>query len=183
MVKRIGWMVLGLLMLGVTGCDKDEGPSMKGELVLSTETYLAESYYLFGYAYEASKMSRYPHSGGVVPDIINEGFRDIDGGRYEPGFTTPDFIHGFALLGAFDSQGEARAFYDSYVEIEEGLTFLPNTDTVRLNQVWLQKTSRGHFAKLLVTHLRVFESEGGITNNEVGLEFTYQNSGSGQFPK
>ena len=68
-------------------------------------------------------------------------------------------INGFALVGEFESLEEARNFYKDYREVDSNLQFEADSDTVELYQVWVQQTSIGNYAKLLVTDIQNFEGE------------------------
>ena len=127
---------------------------------------------------------RFPHEKDQVPDIINQEYRVIgrDGQRSEPGFKTPGESNGFALIGEFESLDEAREFYRDYDRVEEGLQFEVDSDTVKLYQVWIQKSSLGNYAKLLVTGIEYRQTEQGAPINEVQVEYIYQSNGSRDFP-
>ena len=161
------------------------GPDKKGDFQLSSELILGGStYYIWGYYYEDSEYYRFPHEKDQVPDIINQEYRVIgrDGQRSEPGFKTPGESNGFALIGEFESLDEAREFYRDYDRVEEGLQFEVDSDTVKLYQVWIQKSSLGNYAKLLVTGIEYRQTEQGAPINEVQVEYIYQSNGSRDFP-
>jgi hypothetical protein len=185
MGRMIGSGVLMLLVLVTAGCEKQAGPDLHGEFKLSSQLFGVEDYYIYGYSYEESEMCRYPYAGDPVPDIINEGIRSIGGSGvvYLPGFNTPGQANGFALVGEFGSLEDATAFFEGYREVEDELQFEAVTDTVELYQVWIQLTSAGNYAKLLVTDIREFETEAGSIHNEVSLRFRYQSDGSASFPE
>jgi len=178
--------VLGALVLLLTfGCEKNTGPDKNGEIILSSQLFGTESYYLFGYNFEESDMFKYNYlsPGEIIPDIINEGFPVI-GGEEElslPGFNTPAGGEGFALLGEFSSMSEAESFYRDYKQVEEGLRFEVLSDTVRLYQVWIQQTAAGNYAKMLIREINLGEGGSGSPYSEVTLEFNYSNDGSGKF--
>ncbi len=172
------WLLTG-------GCDGVGGPERKGEFVLSSQFFGTDSYYQFGYSFEESEFFKYPYAGEPVPDIINEGFRVIEGGEVVslPGFNTPAQVNGFALAGEFSKQEDAREFYSGYKEVEEGVLFITVSDIVELHQVWLQQTSSGNYVKMLVKAISSLEDESGNHYNEVTLEYTYQPDGSTSFPE
>ena len=179
---RYGWAVILALTMG--GCNGLFGPDRTGEIMLSSQLFGTDTYYLFGYSYEYSELYKYPFQGDPVPDIINEGWLIIDGGEVSslPGFNTPGQVNGFSLLGEFGSLEGARGFYEDYSEVEAGLQFETVSDTVELYQVWLQQTSEGNYVKLLVKDIQFYEVESGRMYNEVSLEYTYQRDGSSAFP-
>ena len=182
---RTRFVVLMLLTIGVAGCKLFTGPDRTGEFRLSSEGMLGDvTYYWVGYSYEDSEFYRYPYEKDPVPDLINLGFRVIggDGQSTLPGFNTPGSMNGFALVDQFPSLLEARNFYNDYGEAESNLQFEVDSDTVELFQVWVQRTSLGNYAKLLVTDIKDFEGEGDSKYNEVICEYTYQPNGSREFP-
>jgi hypothetical protein len=175
--------LLLIAFLAISGCEGLIGPNRQGEIKLSSQFFGTDSYYLFGYAYEQGEFYRYPYQGEPIPDIINEAFRLVGGDiKLLPGFNTPARTNGFALVGEFENLSSARDFYDTYVEVESDLQFEVTSDTVELYQVWVQKTSIDNYVKMLVTDIQNLEGEGGVTYNEVSLEYTYQPNGTSTFP-
>ncbi len=150
---------------------------------MSSQLFGTDSYYLFGYKYEDSDFYRYPFRSEPVPDIINEAFRVILGSEVGllPGFNTPAQVHGFALLGEFETLDEADEFYRSYLTVQDDLQFETVSDTVELFQVWLQKTSEENYVKMLVRDIETMRGESGNIFNEVTIEYTYQPDGSRTF--
>jgi len=176
------WVLIPFLLSACSGLGK---PDMKGEINLSSQLFGTESYYLFGFSYEKGELSKYPFTDETIPDIINEGFQVIEGSsaRALPGFNTPGGINGFALAGSFESQEEARTFFDSYDQVEDGLQFVVLSDSVKEHQVWVQQTSIGNYAKLLVKEVSSFPVESGRPYSEVVLDYVYQSDGSTAFPE
>jgi len=176
-------VLLGVLILASAGCKMFRGPDKTGEFRLSSEKFLAESYYLFGYTYEDSEFYRYPFEKDPIPDIINEGFRVLQGEETIelPGFTTPGRTNGFVLVGEFDNLADARDFYKDYKTVDDGLQFTVESDIVEVHQVWVQKTSAGNYVKLLVKEAESLEGEEGNKYSEVLVEYAYQPDGSTEF--
>ena len=179
------FVVLILLAIGLAGCKLFGGPDRTGEFRLSSEGILGEAtYYWVGYSYEDSEYYRYPFEKDPLPDLINLGYRSIGGAGQstKPGFNTPGKTNGFAKVGDFGNLQEARDFYNSYAEAASDLQFSVDSDTVELFQVWVQKTSLGNYAKLLIKDIESFEGEGSSIYNEVVCDYTYQHNGSRDFP-
>jgi len=176
-------VLLAVLILASAGCKMFRGPDKKGEYRLSSEKFLAESYYLFGYSYEDSEFYRYPFEKDPVPDIINEGYRVLQGDETIelPGFTTPGRMNGFALIGEFDNLEDAEDYYKDYKSVDDGLQYSVESEIVEAYQVWIQKTSTGNYVKLLVREAESLEGEEGNKYSEVLIEYTYQPDGSRDF--
>lgn len=180
------YVLLGALIFLSAGCKMLRGPDRTGEFRLSSEKTLSgDTFYQFGYAYEDSEFYRFPHEKDPSPDIINEGYRVLEGGETIelPGFNTPGRTNGFALVGEFTSLDEAKDFYKNYKTVEDGLQFAVVSDIVEEFQVWVQLTSAGNYVKLLVKEAESLESEEGNKYSEVLLDYTYQPNGSKDFPK
>jgi hypothetical protein len=186
-MMKTGWINRAAVLAIVTlcwGCDNLGGPDKSGTITLSSQFFGVESYYLFGYSFEDGEMYKFQYAGEPIPDIINEGYRVIEGSgqRSLPGFNSPQNSYGFALVGEFPSLDEARTYFSGYATVEEGLQFEVVSDTVELYQVWVLRTSVGNYAKLLVKDIDEFQAESGKAYNEVNLEFSYQPDGSTSFP-
>lgn len=186
-MKIRGWTRMTALaaLVFLFGCEGSQGTELEGEITLSSRLQGTESYYLYGYSFEDSEMYKYNYLAQTdpLPDIINEGFPVIDGAEEwsVPGFNTPGRVNGFALLGEFSSLGEAERFYDEYKKVEEGLQYEIVSDTVRLYQVWVQQTSAGNYAKMLIKEISHGEGGSGNPYNDVLLKFHYSNDGSAAF--
>lgn len=181
---RYRYVLLLALILTSAGCKMLFGPDKTGEFRLSSEKYLDESYYLFGYSYEDSEFYRYPFEKDPLPDIINEGTRVLDGQetKEESSFNTPGQTNGFALVGELSNLNDARDFYNEYNTVEEGLQFSVEGSIVEAYQVWVQLTAAGNYVKLLVKEVNSLEGEEGNKYSEAHLDYTYQPNGSKDFP-
>ena len=174
-----------LILVLVTSCKKNDQPVMKGSINLSSQLLGVDTYYIFGYNFDTSdyiQFSFFQTMGNTVPDIINYPFKNPDGTVDAPGFNAPSRKNGFHLLGEFNSLYEARTFYNEYLDIQSGLSFEVDSDTVRKYQVWLQKTQLDHYAKLLVTDIAYYNESIGESYVVVSMDFTYQDDGTGIFP-
>lgn len=181
-IVAVAWATL-LVFLIAGGCENLGGTQRTGEIELSSQRFGTDSYYLFGYAYEKADYFKFPFQGETVPDIINEAFRVLEGGKVVllPGFNTPGQENGFALVGEFGTLEESRDFYKGYSKVQEGLQFETVSDTVELFQVWVQQTSLGNYTKLLVKDIQNYEGESGAAYNVVTMDYTYQPDGSSTF--
>ena len=174
-----------IILLFAGGCKKETGPDLTGKITLSSQLHgtATEGFYLYGYAFEPGEMYAYPRAGEPLPDIIIERY---PGGEGEeeitlPGFNTPGFINGFALLASFATWEEALAYYNDYEKVQEGLVYKSDSDIVEAYQVWVQKTSSNKYVKMLIKDVQQFESEAGDPYNEVTLEYTYAADGAMEF--
>jgi hypothetical protein len=181
---RYRYVLLLTLILTSAGCKMLFGPDKTGEFRLSTEEFLADDYYVFGYSYEDSEFYRYKFEKDPLPDIINEGTRVLQGNETVKlsSFTTPGQTNGFALVGELSNLNDARDFYNEYNTVEEGLQFSVEGGIVEAYQVWVQLTAAGNYVKLLVKEVNSLEGEEGNKYSEAHLDYTYQPNGSKNFP-
>jgi hypothetical protein len=181
-MKRLLLFLIPLIFIG--GCDEKNEPQLSGEIRLSSQLYGSETYYLNGYNFSLSDYINYsfPFQGSSIPDIINLPFKNTDGTLSAPGFNAPSGVNGFNLLGEFSSQEDARAFYEKYIDAGSVNTFSVDSDTVRTNQVWLQKTQHAHYVKMLVKEIDYYTDGSGTEYVVVSMDFRYQNNGSSIFP-
>ena len=181
---RYRYVLLLALILTSAGCKMLFGPDKTGEFRLSSEKYLDDSYYLFGYSYEDSEFYRYPFEKDPHPDIINEGTRVLDGQETIElsSFNTPGEANGFALVGEFSNLDDARDFYNDYTTVEEGLQYTVDSNIVEAYQVLIQQTSAGNYVKLLVKEVNSLEGDEGNKYSEALMDYTYQPNGSRDFP-
>ena len=179
------YVLILLVLLTLAGCNGLFGPDRTGEIHLSSQLFGNETYYLFGYSFEHGDFFRYPFQSEPVPDIINEAFRVLLDGDVTlvPGFNIPAQMNGFALVGEFGTIEEARDYYNDYSKVEASLQLETISDTVQLNQVWVQKTEAGNYVKFLIKDIQNYEDEGGALYNEVIMDYTDQPDGSTTFPK
>ncbi|MFH0757841.1 MAG: hypothetical protein V2B15_11180 [Bacteroidota bacterium] len=183
-VKRCGLiLVTGIMLVMLAGCDSNKGPDYSGEIQLSSQLFGTENYYLLGYSFEDSEYYKFPLDGEHVPEIINEGYLVMEGPKQVslPGFNAPGQGSGFALVREFAAGEEARSFFNAYAEVEGELKFTQVSDTVKLHQVWVQRTAGGNYVKMVITVIRQFEVESGRPYNEVNLEYGYAPNGSKVF--
>lgn len=181
---RYRYVLLLALILTSAGCKMLFGPDKTGEFRLSTEEFLADSYYVFGYSYEDSEFYRYRYEKDPLPDIINEGTRVLQGNETVKlsSFHTPGETNGFALVGEFENLDDAKDFYKDYKRVEEGLQLSVVSGIVEAYQVWVQQTSAGNYVKLLVKEVNSLEGDEGNKYSEAHLDYTYQPNGSRDFP-
>lgn len=181
--RRIIIAIASLSMI-MAGCKNNGEPVNEGKIELSSQLFGVDAYYTYGFNFEESDYVRYsfPFSGNIMPDIINLPFKKPDGSIAAPGFNAPYGKNGFYLLADFQSLAEAIEYYDGYKEINQQADFVENSDTVRLYQVWLQKTQLDNYVKLLVKDISFFNEGLGADYVVVSMDYFYLNDGTSIFP-
>ena len=172
-------MAVLFLVLTAYSCNKHVDHN-RGEIILSSE-FNFQTATLSGYNFERGSFITYPSAEDHIPDILLDQFRLLDG-SIKPGFSSPVNPFGFYLAGSFNNMDASTAFYSGLFEIDPAASFSPSSDTVRLYQVWVIKTSSGNYAKLQVKEVLEIP-DNYDTHVEIRLGYYYQPDGSASFPE
>lgn len=181
MILHYRWLALILIFFLNMGCERFQG-TKEGQIVLSSQFDL-ETATLTGYHFESSSFLEfsYAETEGEIPDIVLEPYRLLDG-SIKPGFSSPSNNYGFALAGSYENRETSEDFFNNVLkEVDTTLSFTASSDTVRLYQIWILKTSSGNYAKLHVLDIELVDNEFGRYNN-VTLDYVHQPDGSPNFP-
>lgn len=171
----IVWICSFLLLYA---CEPKES-KITGQLTLSSK-FDFDKGIVSGFHFASQRYVNYPSGGDTKADIVVDQFRLLNG-TIKPGFSSPDNNNGFALADQFSSLEESSEFYEDYTQVDTTLNFLPSSDTVRLFQVWILKTSADNYVKLHVRNIQYFEDMSG-TYVDVLMDYYYQDDGSSLFP-
>jgi hypothetical protein len=173
------FIILLIIALAVYSCNGFQGAD-EGQIILSSQ-FDFEMATLTGYHFESASFVSFPSVEGEIPDIVVDQFRLLDG-SIKPGFSSPDNMNGFALVASYEEKAASDDFFRNELkEVDSSLAYAASSDTVRLFQVWVLKTSLGNFAKLHVLAIDEIDTEFGKYNN-VTIDFVYQPDGSPVFP-
>jgi len=172
-------LTFGSILCIVFSCSR-LGENEKGQLFLSSRFDFTLTT-ITGYNFQSAAYVAYPSADEVLPDIIVDQFRVLDG-SIEPGFTSPSNTNGFALAGSFTNLEASRDFFEKeLISVDSTLRFEASSDTVKRFQVWILKTSLDNYVKLHVLDITEIEDNVG-KYNELTIDFYYQSDGSPSFP-
>jgi len=169
-----------LFIITVVSCNDPIEDERWGEMSLSSAFDFTTSS-LVGYNYELESYARFPSSVDPFPDIILDKFTKPDGEIF-PGFSSPGNDAGFALVSESGTLPEALDAFNQLQEFNEASALSPTTDTIRLYQVWVLKTSLENYTKMVVKDIRYLQNLSG-DYIKVDLEYYYQDDGSPAFEK
>ncbi|HKK62835.1 MAG TPA: hypothetical protein VJ951_09750 [Bacteroidales bacterium] len=175
---KVRYLFFILIFICLQSCENEDF-SISGQVLLSSE-YDFKNYTIEGFIFESQEFVPYSSTSDIVPDILVDQIRLVDG-SLKAGFTSPGNNNGFALVNSFDSFENSMDFYNDYTEADSAMSFSPSTDTLKLYQVWLFKSTDDHYAKIHVKEINtVQELEGQYLN--VLLDYYYQQDGTPAFP-
>ena len=172
--------IFGLtILLGMlTACDKGEdGVKNSGEVVLSSERILTDTYRSTGFSFEKGKNVPYPPVGGIVPDIVVVNETDVENNITGADFSSPNNLLAFHRDSSFSSLDKALKWFNDYKEVTAG-DFLPLATNLALYQVWTVQTTEQKYAKLVIKDIEIKTDSPVSDYIEVTIEYTYQPDGS-----
>ncbi|MCF8225826.1 MAG: hypothetical protein K9J30_08095 [Bacteroidales bacterium] len=179
-MKNINVFILltGVLLLLTLSCAEEED-SKTGQLLISSKFDFIHAS-VSGYDFSSGEYLPYP-GGGEQPDIILDQFRLLDG-SLKPGFTSPGNQHGFALIQEFNNMQASLDFFNNdFTSADTTIQFSTSSDTVKLYQVFLLRTSNDTYVKLHIRSIQMTDDMAG-PYLDVLLDYYYQDNGTADFP-
>ena len=145
-------------MLLAVSCEKEGAGTGGGEFTIDNTLYGYGPYYAIGYSFEqGSKISTMESPG---PDITVHARTDAEGNVSGAYIDTPQLTESFALTGEFDTEAEAKSFFDQLLS-PGSYTWLAYADEVQENQVWLFKTASEDYVKIRIINLLLSDTAEG----------------------
>lgn len=166
-------------MLGfIVACEKgDNNNKNTGEVILTSERILTDTYRSVGFSFREGKNVPFPAIGGIVPDIVVINDTDIENNITDAIFTCPNNLLAFHLEGSFNSLPEALARFNEYKEVTaEDFSALANP--VINYQVWTVQTTEQKFAKIVIKNIQIKTDSPVSDYIEVTVEYQYQPDGT-----
>jgi hypothetical protein len=178
-MKRL--FIIPLFAALIMACESGEnGIKNSGEVILTSERILTDTYRSVGFSFKEGKNVPFPAVGGVVPDIVVTNETDLEGNITGAIFTSPNNLLAFHMEGSFNSFTEALNRYNEYKEVTaEDFTALANP--VIQYQLWTMRTAEQKFAKLVVKDIRIKTDSPVSDYIEVTIEYQYQPDGTAVF--
>ena len=179
LMKKISGLTILLCIL--TACEKrDGGVKNSGEVVLSSERILTDTYRSTGFSFKEGKIVPYPPVGGVVPDIVVVNETDVENNITGADFSSPNNLMAFYKDSSFSSLDKALKWFNEYKEVT-AVDFLPLATNLALYQVWTVQTTGQKYAKLVIKDIEIKTDSPVSDYIEVTIEYKYQPDGSRVF--
>ncbi len=158
------------------GCEKNEGePKNTGTVVVSSQKFLSETYYVYGFSFASAQTYQYPGQNAV--DLVAVEKQNLDGSIAGVYFESPGNDDAFLLGASFASETEAKEYYDNYLTAEPG-EYLELASPLEEHQVWTYQSAGDRYAKFRIIKLETIQPVAGAPFIEVTLEYFYQPDGS-----
>ncbi|MFZ5941446.1 MAG: hypothetical protein ACOYXB_12815 [Bacteroidota bacterium] len=172
-MKVFRYLISLFLLFLLPGCPSGPDQTHSGEIILSSELFGTLTWYVQGYRFETEEYVNYPGTSDV-PDLLLENLRRPNGDIVATGFSSPGNLHAFLLKGTYASPSEAGSAYDALLAADTLSSYSDISDTLRVNQLWLFRSSEGRYAKILVEDITPAIGLSGTPHYEVLIRYRYQ---------
>ena len=175
-MKR-SFILIVIISIVLSGCKKDETPSLSGTVTIDNKTYQSTTYYVYGFSFsKAIKVSTLENPGPDVTVYVNtdtppDSWLYLQADNLNPSFyKIGDYADVQSASAAFDNLKTVGNY--QWTEIAQPIT---------PNQVWVYKTGTPCYAKIRIIST-VNEIRETIPYGECAFEWVYQPDGSKTFP-
>jgi hypothetical protein len=169
-------LLFSLLVLG--SCKKDEAPVTSGTATIDNTTTLGQTYYVYGFLFsEAKKVSTL---GDPVDVLTISAEVDINNDITRITFNANTYKESFFLSGEYSDAASASSAFDNLTSFSNPVWSDPPVE-VRLNQIWLFRTTQNKYAKIWVVDT-VAQKRNNIAYAECTFKWEYQPDGTLTFP-
>jgi hypothetical protein len=170
------FLLIILISIVLSGCKKDESPSLSGTVTIDNKIYQSTTYYAYGFSFsKATKVSTLDTPG---PDVTLFVVTDSPANRLT--FQVSNLNPSFYKLGDYPDAQSASAAFDNLTTVGN-YQWTEMADPVLANQVWVYRSGTETYAKMriisIVNEIRNELPFGGCT-----FEWAYQPDGSKTFP-
>ncbi|HCI55259.1 MAG TPA: hypothetical protein PLN06_01000 [Bacteroidales bacterium] len=170
-----------ILVLAITGCKKEPEPVYSGIVTINNKRAGTDpTYYLIGF---------HVPTGRTIPDVNNQldvisvlSDYDVTFNAIKLYFVTNNFKNSFFRYGQYKDTEEAKTAFDSLISFTEP-QWTEIGDSVKINQIWLYRTSDQKYAKLRIIDT-VLEKRDYMLDPyaECTFEWVFQPDGTKSFP-
>jgi hypothetical protein len=169
-----------ILIFLLGSCKKNNSPALSGTITINNLLSGAGPYYALGFSVTTGNtVSTLKSPLDVI--TINADF-DINYNVRKIYFATYNFSNSFYRYGVYPDATTTSNAFNSLKSFTEPATWKEIGDSVKINQIWIYKTSTSGFAKLKVTGTAA-EKRDAKPYAECTFDWVYQPDGTYTFPK
>lgn len=140
-------LLIGLLIV-LTSCEGDN--NIKSEFY-TLNTKVTSN--IFGFSFESLSIIDYPNKQNTKPDFIVLAQMNETATVLSPFLSQQDLESRFILSNNFNDYNSAKSYFDTLKTVENK-TLEQFALGIRPNQVWVIKTNKGDFGKILVVETK-----------------------------
>ena len=138
-------ILLLVILIVVTSCEGDEN-SNPGFYTLNTEV---TSNIFNGFSFVSLNIIHYPNKQNTKPDFIVLTQMNETGTVLGPYLSQQDLESRFILSNTFMDYNSAKSYFDTLTTFKNK-TLEQSAFGVKPNQIWIIKTNKGDFGKILI---------------------------------
>lgn len=176
-MKRLS-LIIFLVLLTLSGCKKNDSPRLSGTDTIDNKLYGTGPYYAFGFSVPTGQKVT---TSSNPPDVITIlADNDINNNVRKIYFATINYKNSFSRFGQYADDAKASLAFKNLTSFTDR-QWTELGDSVRVNQVWLYRTSTDKYAKIRVIST-VAEKRDNLPYAECTFEWVFQHDGSLTFP-
>jgi len=171
-----------ILVFTITGCKKEPEPVYSGKVTINNKRAGTDpTYYLIGF---------HVPTGRTIPDVNNQldvisvlSDYDVNFNPKKIYFVTNNLKNSFFRYGQYNDIEEAKIAFDLLTNFSEPKKWTEIGDSVKINQIWLYRTSDQKYAKLRIIDT-VLKKIADMPDPyaECTFEWVFQPDGTKSFP-
>jgi hypothetical protein len=174
-MKRL-FILIVLISFVISGCKKDEDPSLSGTVTIDNKIYQSTTYYAYGFSFsKAEKVSTLEAPG---PDVTLFVIADTPENRLT--FQVSNLNPSFYKIGDYPDAQTASAAFDDLNTVGN-YQWTEMADPILANQVWVYRTGTETYAKMRIISI-INETRDNLPYGACSFEWVYQPDGSTTFP-
>ncbi len=178
LMKNSLTVILILLLFVQVSCKKDQTPKTSGTITIDNTLYGSGPYYAFGFSVPTGEKVSTANDQLDVITILADV--DINNEIRRIFFDTRNFKESFFLFGEYSDATTALSAFNNLKSFSNP-QWVATADTIKMNQIWLFRTSQNKYAKIRVVNT-LMEKRNNIPYAECTLEWIYQPDGTLTFP-
>ena len=176
LIMKRSFILIFLTIIVLSGCKKDETPSLSGTVTIDNKIYQSTTYYAYGFLFsKAKKVSTLDTPGPDVTLFVITG-----GPANRLTFQVSNLNPSFYKLGDYPDAQSASAAFDDLATVGN-YQWTEMADPVIANQVWVYRTGTETYAKMRIISI-VNEIRDDLAYGACSFEWVYQPDGSKTFP-
>jgi hypothetical protein len=166
---------IGLIAVLLTGCKKDETPPLSGIVTIDNKRMEGSgTYYILGFTFaSAQKVSTLSQPGPDISLVVDRGSGIVT-------LQTGNFNDSFFKSGEYPDASDAKQAFAALTSFG-AVQWTGLAEPLKINQVWLFRTSTNHYAKVRIISITTKDVNGEI-EAECAFEWAYQPDGTLTFP-
>ena len=170
-----------VLLISLSGCKKDKGPPITGEVTINSTLYGEGPYYALGYSFSQGELVKTNAAPGPDIAVLPQANADKTAVEWVI-LNTNNMNNSFSLTASFDNVADAGNFFSHYQTVNDSTVYTGLAKDIQPNQIWTFRTYENKYVKLLILKV-VTRIDNHTPYAETTFRYVYQPNGSRTFPE